>query len=508
MATETEYGYSYFFAEPYIDKSAQFQKLRDCFDGNEKIKAGGTVYLPRPSGFPANTDGDNMYAAYKQRSLYYPVVERTLRALLGIVFRVDPRTELPDALQDLVEAITPEGDSLIESVRTTVLQALHMGRHGLLLDLPVGERTDARPYISHYIAEDITNWRRQVVNAKLMVTRVMLRDMRQDGDANNIHRFRELYLDLSEETPVYRQKCWKCIGDGKAVKGIMWEDITPQISGQPLEYIPFVFVGPYSNKPELEKSPLLDLCDVSIKHYQIGADLYHALYMLSAPTPVLYGGDAADVPTSIGAGALVHLPETARFDFLEYSGAGVGSLQDEREKLEGHMAALGAKLIHRQRQQETAEAVMVKARDEISVVESTVMSVSDAYELLLEWAAQWLGADPEQVSFEMHRDFIERKMDSAMLGALIKAHFDDKAISREVYHLQLQKGEIIPADRTIEEEEAAGATGKDNPTPPTKNIPGFIPGQQPPPAPPAKPDPGKQPPDDEGDEDDDDAETD
>ncbi|MCZ7607569.1 MAG: hypothetical protein M5U25_16180 [Planctomycetota bacterium] len=117
-----------FFHDRYNLRRAQLQKLRDCFEGQDAIREGGTTYLPRPGGMPDNDKGHAMYAAYKGRATYFPVLERTLRALLGIVFRVLPTIELPEKLKYVVDGVTSEGDGLVESLRQSVLEALHMGR--------------------------------------------------------------------------------------------------------------------------------------------------------------------------------------------------------------------------------------------------------------------------------------------------------------------------------------------------------------------------------------------
>lgn len=446
-----------FFHDDYRKREQQFCKLRDCFEGQDAIREAATTYLPRPAGM-VGAEGDLMYAAYKARAPYYPVLERTLRCLLGIVFRVPPQVEVPTAMQPGLESVTSEGDSLHESLRYSVLEALHMGRHGLLLDLPQGEATDARPYVVQYTAEDITDWRERVVNGRKELTMVMLRDSARAGDTAENRRFRELVL----LDGVYIQRCWSCKADKGGITPLGEpEVIVPSIRGASLGYIPFVFIGPYSNKPGLEKSPMLDLANATIDHYQVGADWRHALHMLAQPTPYIAGNVPDElVPKTIGAGAFWVLPEGTRADMLEYSGAGVGSLQDALEKLENNAAALGAKLIHRGRQPETAEAVRVKARDEISVVESVVTSVEDAYRWLLQTAAEWLGLDRKAVRFGMDRDFIEEKLDAGMLQTLIKACFAEKAISRQVFHTNLQRGGVMPTSRSVQDEINDGATGQ------------------------------------------------
>jgi hypothetical protein len=454
-----------FFHDTYRLREQQFRKLRDCFEGEDAVKEQGEVYLPRPSGMADDAAGNAMWVAYKARAIYFSVLERTLRALLGIVFRVPPHLELPGAAEELADKLTSEGDSLGESLRRSVLETLHIGRHGLLLDLPQAD--GGRPYFAHYYAEDITDWREEIQDGAKVLSMVMLRDAAQTSDDKDTERFRELCLVGG----VYVQRCWmvtKTKGTDGAVttEADIVETITPSIRGNSLTAIPFFFIGPYSNKPAIEKSPVLDIANLSLHHYDISAQWRQALFMCAGPTPVLATAlEGTNVPSKIGPGAFWVIGQGDRADFLEFSGSGISSIKEGLDGLAEMMAGMGVKLIQRMRQPETAEAVRVKARDEISVVESTVMSVEDAYKGLLKTAAEWLGVDVKTVNFGMDRDFIEERLDAAMLAALIKACFADKAISRPVYHSNLQRGGVIPTSRTIEDEVADGASGEATPKP-------------------------------------------
>lgn len=446
--------YSYFYSTPYLNKLAQFAKLRDTFQGNERIKEAATAYLPKPAGMP-----DESYAAYKARTLFYPVIERTVRGLLGIVFRVPPTFKLPGKLRDWEESMTAEGDSIMEAFRIAVREAIHMGRHGIMLDLPETADVNAVPYISQFTAESITAWQRRYVRGMRRLTRVMLAEQ-PDTDGDDVGRFLELVLDTDGPTPVYRIKKWevKFGNPGKDNRPVILAQThtvhTPTINGRELDYIPFYFVGPYSNKPDLEKSPLLDLADANLHHYTLQADYRQCLYMLAQPTPYIVGDIPDDkVPKKIGASAFWVLPsEVQDIGMLEYSGSGVASLLDALTRNEEYMAALGAKLVHRQRQPETAEAVKTQSRDELSVLEAVVQSCTDAFKAAIRDAGKWTGTTGGDV--ETVTDFAEGRMDSAMLTALFQT-MQAGGISRAEYHRNLQRGDIIAPTRTLEEEMAA-----------------------------------------------------
>jgi hypothetical protein len=450
-----EHGYSYFFGSPYVNKVAEFAKLRDTFAGNERVKDANTVYLPQPGGM-----NDANYAKYKARTLFYPVIERTVRGLLGIVFRVAPVFTLPGPLKAWQDSMTPEGDSIMEAFRVAIRENLHMGRCGILLDLPEDAPVNAMPFVSMYAAENITAWERRYIKGQRRLTRVMLREQ-TDTDGDDQGRFLELILDTSAATPVYRVKKWTVkFTPGKTrgrleVAALSVADHTPVVNGKTLDYIPFYFIGPYDNKPDLCKSPLLDLADANLHHYQLQADYRQTLYMVAQPTPYMIGDIPDDkVPNKIGAGVFWTLPsEVTDIGMLEFSGAGIGALLDALTRCEEYMAALGAKLVHRQTQPETAEAVKTNSRDELSVIEAVVQSTRDAFKLAINDAAKWVGASAKG-DVAVDTDFAEGRMDPAMLTALFQT-MQAGGLSREVYHRNLQRGDIMPPNRTLAEETAA-----------------------------------------------------
>lgn len=470
----TAVNQNYFFHTTYTNKLSQFNKIRDCVSGDEKIKEEGTVYLPKPSGMNADA-----YANYKTRAFFYPVTERTVRGLVGTIFQVPPTFKLPKKLEYLIEDATPEGDSLQHSAREAAEEVVTMGRFGMMVDLPTNG--GGVPYIAHFRAEDITNWERQFINGKRMLTRVVVRESGSfDYGANDEHRFLELYLEFNRDDegnvavdPVYKAKRWTLKFGKDESGGNMTPrktpsglpnynydsvpdpvELSPTIQGKPLNYIPFFFINTMSVKPTLEKSPLLDLCDANLSHYTIHADYRHCLFMLSQPTPYIIGDlEDDEVPTKIGASVFWHLPSSVTdVGMLEFTGAGIGALEAALDKHEGYMAALGAKLIHRQDVEETAEATKVKTREALSVIENVVLSLGEAYGQALRACAEWMGINPDQVEAIFNTEFVQVMLDSGMLAALVKT-WQEGGISRSVYHRNLQRGQIIPHDRTIEEEE-------------------------------------------------------
>ena len=77
-------------------RQIQWARIRDALEGQDEIKENGEAYLKRPDGMT-----NSAYQAYKERAQFYPVAERTLRGMSGMVFRHPAQFEIPDRLEDM-----------------------------------------------------------------------------------------------------------------------------------------------------------------------------------------------------------------------------------------------------------------------------------------------------------------------------------------------------------------------------------------------------------------------
>ena len=118
------------------------------------------------------------------------------------------------------------------------------------------------------------------------------------------------------------------------------------------------------------------------------------------------------------------------------------------------MARLGARLIKDfERSNINAETRRLEARADESTLVSAIQTVELAFKKALRITLEWAGSDGE-ISLKLNRDFVESRLAAEELTALVKS-WQAGALSREALHAQLQRGEILDADRTLEQEKAA-----------------------------------------------------
>lgn len=470
-------------APGYRKRIRQWKRIRDTLEGEERIKERGTLYLPKPGGMKAHD-----YKAYVDRGAFYGVTDRTLRGLTGLVFRVKPAIELPTQIESLSAAATNEGFTMGQALREATREVLSLGRYGILVDMPPVPSINNVPYLATYVAEQIFRWEETTVNGIRRLTRVLVKEESETADSETTTVIRELAL----EGGIYVQRIFQEVESerhAKTAQAVFHEeefdfisgsfeqvggDIIPRRNGLPMDRIPFWFVNVFDMRPRADKPPMLDLANVNLAHWRNSADKEQSLFLTSQPTPYLFGVPKSDVPRSIGSGNIWSSERSdVQAGFLEFTGPGIESIRQAMLDKEDQMAALGARLIRDAASQSnvTAETTRLQARSETSILTAGVHTVEEAFMAASRFAAEWSGASPDQVDLTLNKDFVETRLDPQEITALVAA-WQAGAYSRATLHEQLQRGEIVAPDRTVEDEVALIEEEGDDLRPPPIAVPG------------------------------------
>jgi hypothetical protein len=351
------------------------------------------------------------------------------------------------------ELLTTAGYSFEVLLQEIIDENLSIGRYGLLVDFPEGSAVNDCPLFATYRAEDIVNWKVEIVRGKHQLTLLVLRDCAQNVVAGDEIEY--LKLEINDQGFYQSTRCKVVVAKDRQRDRVVLEEepIVPMIKGKALTEIPFIFINPYDLKADVEKPPFLDLVNMNMGHYRNSADYEHALFLTAQPTPWIAGQlDETKKPKAIGSGTIWYLPKETTCGMLEFQGAGLEAQRLAMQDKEERMAALGARMIKDSSdKQETAETARLRGRSEMSLLTSVVNMTEAGLEKAFKIAAEWVGANPDDVELNINTDFVETRMDSLELTALVKA-WQSGAISRETLHENLQKGEIIPGSRTVDEE--------------------------------------------------------
>ncbi|MDP2322557.1 MAG: DUF4055 domain-containing protein [Gammaproteobacteria bacterium] len=440
----------------YTANEANWSLLRDFLRGEDAVKAGGEAYLPKPAGRE-----DAEYAKYVQRATFYDATAKTVDAMTGGIFRKAPTFTLPAAMEYLRKDADGQDTGIAQVAKRVTREVCGMGRVGLLVDFPVAPLVTSRrdeaelklqAKITHYIAENIINWRYEKVGAEQKLVLLVLREYPEIVDptdlfvVTSVEQYRVLWIDAgSLVVDVWREKPTE---DGKQREWVVHETTAPRLpGGKPLDLIPFVFVGSDDLTASVSKGPVLDIARINLAHYRNSADYEDGLFMLGQPTPWITGLSQQFIDKHkgdllLGSRSAWLLPESSSVGMLEMTN-NMQALKDAMASKETQMAALGARMFdQKDGGVEAAAAIRLRQTGEASTLSSVASNVSQAFTICLELCALWMSANPEETEFKTNDDFFATRLDATSLAELVRS-WQAGAITQRTLFQNLLVGEII-----------------------------------------------------------------
>jgi hypothetical protein len=450
----------------YDEWEGIWAKCRDVVAGEEAIKAGGETYLPKLSG-----QSDSDYGPYLDRAWLFNASARTVQGLAGLIFRRDPVVEVPPAVQPFLEDVTGDGQEFASFAMRCAWDVLTTGRIGLFADFSLPLQVDEtgtrpsrataelmgrRPTLSLYRADQIVNWALTRVGNLSKISLVVLyeevSEFADEFEVVAVPQYRVLELDGAG---IYRQRFFrKTEGESGDWVEIEESPIYPRVNGQVLDAIPFVFVNPSDLTTCVAKPPLLDLVNVNLAWYRNCADYEHGLLYSGNPTPYITGHQQPE-GANYGVGSstmLVIREKEAKLGFMEFTGQGLEPLAKAKEHKETLMAMLGARMLAPDPAGvESAEAARIHREGESSALATIANTVSMGLTQSLQHFGKWLSVeDPEAYNIQLNTDFLPAQMDPARITALV-AGWQAQGLTKRDLFWNLQRGEVIPAEKTFEE---------------------------------------------------------
>lgn len=437
--------------QAYLDNLPRWQQVDDCV--MEMVKERGTTYLPKPNPSDESDDNTIRYSQYKRRAVFVNVVKRTHDGMIGAVYRNAPESEIPAQLEYLTDDADGAGMGLTQFSKRLLSHTMQAGRAGVLVDYPPApddltaeQARGLEATLVEYRAKQIINWREDA--GKLVM--VVLHETYETTDDGFEYEVHDQYRELRIEDGAYVQRLWR--------EGMVVAEYEPRKSdGSRWDVIPFTFVGTVNNDTCIDPSLLYALSELNIAHYRNSADLEENCYIHGQLTLGVVSDMAPEQfqqanPSGIQVGA-------RRGHFLGAEGNFV-SVQAQPNQLadalmarkEQQMLSIGARLIQQSGGNETAEAVRARSGADSANLSSLAHNVSDAITQALMWAAEFMGANPDDVAFALNQQFYPESMDAQAIAALIQL-YDRGRIGSIDLHRKLQATGIISEDRTVEEVE-------------------------------------------------------
>lgn len=390
----------------------RWAKNRAFVSGEQKVKGMGAIYQPMPDAKMK----PNAYADWLMRVSFFPAARRTTQGYSGLMFRKRPVLSASPAMDALAKVITPDGDRHEDLAFKLAEETLITNFSGLFTDHPAKQpglsaatafAAGQRPFVSLYIAESILEATTALVRGQKRLVRVRL--LEQEGK-----RVRELVLNNG----VYEVR----VHDFDGSQWVHMSTTQPRQRGKLMSDIPFHIVSSgNSYTPEL--GLIDDVVNLNHSHYLHQGDLTSTYRYLSRPVPYVIGVQAPEGGWAVTPGNVLEAPDgkanEVEFGYLQYAGAGVDHLIDQRDHLEGQMAKVGARILASDKNAaEAAETHAIRRASENATLASVANNISRSLTAALQDVANWIG-DTQEVTYAINTDYIPQRMDAGEISAYV-----------------------------------------------------------------------------------------
>ncbi len=431
-------------ATQYQDALAEWTLVSDCVIGEKAVKYRKEKYLPRPNPSDKSQTNKDRYEQYLARAMFVNYTGRTLRALIGSVFRKDPVIELPSTAEYLAEDASRNGITLKNLIKLSTAETLKTGRAGLLADYPqaeegltLAETMANRAYVIHYDAKDIINWH---VNQGGQLDLVVLRESEEVQEGTEFNYVREpRYRVLIMVDGEYQQ--WYYDEGGVRV----WEATPRKSDGSTFNELPWSWIGSEDNDEDLDIPPLADIARVNIGHYRNSADFEETSFITGQGTFHIDIGEMSPEqfkeanPNGVMVGSRGGIQ--TRGGKVEIVQGDPNTLPDKAmSRKEEQMVAIGARIIQDTSGTETAEAARIRHSGENSMLATVVQNVEAAYLRIMGYIGEFMGVT-QDASIELNRDFFDSNLSAQDVMAIIQSG-DAGIVARSDQRKMMRTGRI------------------------------------------------------------------
>jgi len=468
--------------EQYNESIEYWERCRAARKGAVAIKNGGTQFLPKLSGHISESCKE--YVEYKERAIWYGATGATVDAFKGMIFRKTPTFDFGfddlsdeekerrfgDIKQKFLKNVSPEGHNIGDVLRSIVDEVITVSRVGVLENFPnmidsegnmkmftqlEFEKNGITSKTSIYKAEQIINWRTEVIQGSMIPVMFVLKEYEETQSEDNPFEveiypiYRVLYIEDMENGSIeYRQAVFEKVKGSESY--FVRELYTPLLAGKPLNYIPFWVLTDSGTDVDLIHEPMIiDLVELNIGHYRNSADYEHELHLVSIKTACFPGWDVETMGEPVLGQAIATPPDQNPF-ILEASGS--SGIKDEMQSKEQRMATLGAQMIaQRNRYVEAKGTAEIHSFGEASILANLAESIGATFSEILTLKLLWSGVQANNVSVTLNSDFYEGKISGADLSALMKMVQEGK-MSFDTMFYQFEKNDMYPPGWTKEKE--------------------------------------------------------
>jgi hypothetical protein len=451
-----------------------WRKMATVLGGTRAMRAAGKVYLPQHV--------EESEGAYQERLNQATLLNMTKLTLEGWVGRPFSKPlvfeDVPKEIEDnVLPDVDLQGNDVDVFSREWFSSGLSKGLSHTFIDYPrvvsaenrslLDDSADGlRPYWVQIEPEQLFFADAEVVGGReiLREIRIMEEVTGRNGMVETSEpQIRRVYL--RNENGVNRG--WVELYRRFKKKNTHGKPIWKMVDSYPydLDIIPLVTF--YSRRCGfmLAESPLEDLANLNIAHWQSTSEQRAILTTARFPILALSGG-SDEGKLVIGPNKWLWSPDSqSKFYYVEHTGAAIEAGRKDLESLKDEMSEYGAQFLKKQPGAQTATARALNSAEAISPLQDNVQRFTDALEQCLVITAKWMNVELGEAKVTINTNYSFNETNSADIDALKSARMM-RDISREALIGEYKRRGILSedfnADRdaAIIEEEAMNLFGE------------------------------------------------
>lgn len=426
---------------------------------SDEVQEKGVIYLPALNSSTDKKENEEAYQTYLKRAVFVNYTGNFLKQLCGKAFTKVPVFEKPDFLKYAEDDLDGSDNSIYQQSQKALEYSLKFGRAGVLVDFPrVTEQTTAvrnvadvkkanlRPTATLFDGRLIINWKTKRVGGRNLLSLVVLENHQDKttGDGFGTETV-EQYLVLRLDEIGYKREYWQ-----KAENSAEWliveQDYITDGFGKIWQEIPFTFLGPQTNDPDVDESPVYPMAKINIAHYRNSAEFEHGVFYCGHPQAYTTGIDYDTYKwmeaegVLFGAASVFPVPTGESMGLVQADFTKMGAKVAKEEKVK-EMIAIGLRIVE-PGGAKTATQADSDNEAQHSILSLAVSNVSEAYTKVLEWMAIFSGVKNAEVSYKINQDFNRSKIDPNMLTAVLSAFTSGTLPQSELWRLFREYGLI------------------------------------------------------------------
>lgn len=403
--------------------------------GTPEMRAGRTTWLPMEP-----KEETPAYEVRLARSFLYGAFRDTISALVAKPFSksvtvVEPKGGMPEQLQAIPPNVDREGSDLTQYARNLYRRGIERGMAGTLVDYPstgLGPRgvtlaaqrqLDIRPYFVAVPVANLLGYRTmRDASGRKQLTEIRIKETAVEPDGKwgekEVTQIRVIRAPVETETGTW--EIWR-----KADNANEWtlkEEGAHTYPGVP-------FTPYYTNQVGYLQAlpPLEDLAYLNLQHWQSSSDQRNILRFVRFAMLAATGITPEEKEEGFIVGPkqiLYSTSDTAKFGYVEHTGAGVAAGRQDLLDLQAAMEVLGLQPLVERSGNVTATGKVLDEGKKFATAQLWVRSLENHLLEAMEIAGKWIEPGfelPDDYRIDIFSDFALSSTAAADAEWLLKA---------------------------------------------------------------------------------------